>query len=97
MWTEKLAERTVDAKAVTQNEQARKLLESKKLQLVADLENIERRIGRERDDDIYEVLRGQLRQAQADLQDAEFRLAILRTANTQQLSAAGRARRTIVR
>lgn len=85
---EKLAERTVDAKAVTQNEQARKLLESKKLQLEADLENIERRMGRERDDDLYEVLRGQRRQAQADLQDAESRLATFRTANTKQLSAA---------
>lgn len=54
---EKLAERAVDAKIVTQNEQAGKLLESKKSQLVAGLENINRRMGLERDDELYEVLR----------------------------------------
>lgn len=81
---EKLAQSRAQAGEVSRAEKELKLLETRRNQLNADLENVDRRMARERNDELYAVLANQRQEMVRDLKEIDARLATARMSTSSQ-------------
>lgn len=81
---EKLAQSRSQAVEVSRAEKELRILETRRNQLSADLENVDRRMARERNDDLYAVLANQRPEMVRDLKEIDARLATARMSTASQ-------------